>query len=173
MVRTHLALGSNLGDRISLLAQAIDRIGRLPETQVVAGSSVWDTEPAYHDDQPAFANMVVVVETGLEPDELFTHLTMIESDLGRERQFPNSPRTLDIDVLLYGGRVVETELLTVPHPRLLERDFVVTPLLEVDPSATLPDGTAVTREYVQVGRCIGAIAGADELGVTCYTSNPS
>lgn len=169
----YLSLGSNLGDRVATLKEAIARIAEIPETQVCAVSSVYDTVPAYHDDQPEFANMVIRVDTGLDPVELFTRLTMIESDLGRRREFPNSPRTLDIDILLYGDQVIETDLLTVPHRGMRERDFVVTPMSEIAPGLVLPDGRPLDPEEVKVGQCTGVLADASSIPLTCYTSVPS
>lgn len=169
----YLALGSNLGDRVATLKEALARIATIPETQIRAASSIYDTVPAYHDDQPAFANMVIRIETGLDPIELFTRLTMIESDLGRRREFPNSPRTLDIDILLYGDQVIESDLLVVPHRRMRERDFVFTPLSEIAPGLVLPDGRPLDRDDVTVGQCVGVLADAGSIPLTCYTSIPS
>lgn len=162
-----------MGDRVSLLVEAVERVGRLPETTVVAVSSVWDTEPAYFDDQPSFANMAIVIDTELSPHELLAHLMMIETDLGRLRQFPNSPRTVDVDILLYGDKTIASDLLVVPHPRMLERDFVVTPLLEIAPGISLPDGTSVDRSQIAVGRCTSRLADAGSLSLSCYNAGPS
>lgn len=132
-----LALGSNVGDRRAHLRHAIHRLsdaGRLTGV-----SSVYETEPVGHIDQRTFLNMVVRLVTRLDPDELLDHAERVEAERGRERTFRNAPRTLDIDLLLFDDRVIHTSRLTIPHPRMAERPFVLVPLLELDPGARDPE----------------------------------
>lgn len=174
-VRSFLSLGSNLGDRVSTLAAAIEKIAALPETSVVRGSSIYETEPAYHDDQPPFANMVIEIETDLDPGELYAHTAMIESDLGRVREFPNAPRTLDIDILLHGDESSRSVFgsLEIPHPRMRERAFVMVPLLEIAPDLADPDGVPYDLEHAKLGACTGIVSDREDVPVTCYTARPS
>ena len=173
--RSYLSLGSNLGDRVTTLASAIEKIAALPGTSVVTGSSIYETEPAYYDDQPAFANMVIEIETDLGPGDLYAHLAMIESDLGRVREFPNAPRTLDIDILLYGDEVSHKlhGSLEIPHPRMRERAFVMVPLLEIAPDITDPLGETYDLSDARIGACTGIVAGRESVPVNCYTARPS
>lgn len=134
--RVFLGLGSNLGDQVEHLATALRRIGELGEVRAVSG--VYETAPEGFIDQPPFLNMVAELETVLEPIELLEVTRGIERDRGRVRSYRNAPRTLDIDVLLFGGRVVESDGLTIPHPRMDTRVFVLVPLLEIAPEVTDP-----------------------------------
>jgi 2-amino-4-hydroxy-6-hydroxymethyldihydropteridine diphosphokinase len=165
MTTAYIALGSNLGDRLANLGSAIGRIAELPETHVRAISHAYDTEPAYHLDQPAYANGVVAVETELSPEQLLALLQSIEDDMGRVRAEPNGPRVIDLDILLFGDEEMASETLVIPHPRLLERDFVVTPLLDVAPRLHLPDGTHVKRENATVGLVVGDLGPIPHAGV--------
>lgn len=155
MTTAYVALGSNLGDRLVNLGTAVSSIAELPETYVRAASHVYESEPAYHLQQPAFANGVVMIDTELSPEQLLGLLQQIEDDMGRVRAEENGPRVIDLDILLYGDEEIVSEKLVIPHPRLLERDFVVTPLLDVAPRVHLPDGTRVEREGATVGLVIG------------------
>ena len=151
MTTVYIALGSNTGDRLGNLGAAVTAISELAETQVAGASHVYESEPAYHLDQPMFANGVVAVETELSPEQLLALLQSIEDDMGRVRAGDNGPRVIDLDILLYGDQEIASPTLVVPHPLLLERDFVVTPLLDVAPRLHLPDGTRVARENATVG----------------------
>lgn len=126
-----LGLGSNLGDRAAHLRAALARL----RTIVVPGaiSSVWRTEPVGYSDQPEFWNLVLCGTTELSPEDLLAAIQDIEAAGGRTRSFPNAPRTIDIDLLLYDDRQITRPELTVPHPRMLERGFVLRPLAEVAP----------------------------------------
>ena len=159
----YLSLGSNLGDRFATLKTSLILINELPATSVLDLSKVYNTEPAVDNpgEHPVYANMVVHIKTELSPHELLRHLAMIETDLGRVRTTPNSPRTIDIDILLYGNREINEERLVIPHPRLLERDFVVTPLLEIAPHAVMPDGAPITRDAVKTGAVLDALGTID------------
>jgi 2-amino-4-hydroxy-6-hydroxymethyldihydropteridine diphosphokinase len=142
VARAYVGLGSNLGDRRGLLEEALRRLGQDPAVEVVAVSSFRETEPVGVVDQPPFLNAAAVLETDLEPRDLLERLLAVELELGRDRSVGRwGPRTVDLDLLLVGDLAVEEPGLTVPHPRLRERRFVLEPLLELDPALTLPDGT--------------------------------
>ena len=119
----YIGLGANLGDRAATLREAARRLGALG--RITAVSSLYETEPVGFRDQPPFLNAVIALETGLTPAALFQGLLTIERELGRIRTFRNAPRTLDLDVLLLDDLVMETPELTLPHPRLHERAFVL------------------------------------------------
>jgi 2-amino-4-hydroxy-6-hydroxymethyldihydropteridine diphosphokinase len=136
----YLGLGSNLGDRLMNLQAAVDRLRDQYGIRVDASSRVWETAPVGGPDQPDYLNAVVRVETDLEPHELLAACRLVESALGRVRAERWGPRTIDVDVLLYGDRAVDDPDLVVPHPRITERAFVVLPLLELDPDPVLVDG---------------------------------
>ena len=138
MTRAFVALGSNLADPVSQLAIAFDELGRLPCTRLVARSSLWRSAPVGYVDQPDFVNAVAAVDTTLEAEALLGHLLDIERRHGRVREFQNAPRTLDLDIALYGDERIDTPTLTVPHPRMQERAFVLLPLNELAPDIVIP-----------------------------------
>jgi len=138
MTRAFIALGSNLADPVSQLASAFDELSRLPGTQLLARSSLWRSAPVGHLEQPDFVNAVAEVETCLPPESLLAHLLDIERRHGRIREFPNAPRTLDLDIAVYGDRCIDSPTLTVPHPRMHERAFVLLPLSEIAPELVVP-----------------------------------
>lgn len=161
-MRVHLGLGSNLGDatgdRIGAIAEALRRIDALDGVRVCAVSSAFESESWPSHEYPAFVNAVAVIETTLGLDALLDACKEIEVAMGRDSLAErNTPRTIDIDILLAGTEEWASERLTVPHPRMAERDFVITPLLEVDPRARWPDGSFVTRNGVRVGRVIARL----------------
>lgn len=137
-----LSLGSNLGDRRAHLEEALRRLEE-GGVRVVRRSSWYETEPVGYTDQPAFLNLVVEVRTSLTPRALLRRAQEVELALGRVRTVRWGPRTADVDLLLYGRRVILEPDLVVPHPRLRERAFVLVPLYELDPDLVLPDGTPV------------------------------
>jgi 2-amino-4-hydroxy-6-hydroxymethyldihydropteridine diphosphokinase len=118
--------------------RAIDALGALPGTRLAAASSLYRTAPVGYADQPDFVNAVAALDTELSPRGLLDGLLAIERDAGRERSFRNAPRTLDLDLLLYGDATLEDDVLTVPHPRMHERAFVLAPLAEIAPDAEIP-----------------------------------
>jgi len=126
----YLGLGSNLGDRLENLRRAIEEL-RAAGVAVCRGSSVYESEPVDYTAQPRFLNAVVEAETELMPRQLLHRLQRIESRLGRRRGRRRGPRTIDIDILLFGDHVMHTAALTIPHPRLAERRFVLQPLCEL------------------------------------------
>ena len=145
MPRAFVGLGANLGDPAAQLAAALEAIGRLSGTRIVAVSSFYRTAPIGYEAQPDFLNAVAEIETALAPDELLTALQAVESVAGRARSFPNAPRTLDLDLLLYGDRTLDAPGLQVPHPRMHERAFVLAPLVEIAPEVAIPGrGPAAT-----------------------------
>ena len=164
MTTAYIALGSNIGDRLTNLATAVLALSILPDTHVAAASHAYESLPAYLTDQPAFANAVVVIETGLDADQLLDYLLGIEDDMGRERMAENGPRVIDLDLLLFGDDEIVTEDLIVPHPRMLERDFVVTPLLEVAPHVRLPGGGRIHRDDATVGAVTADLGPIPDLG---------
>jgi 2-amino-4-hydroxy-6-hydroxymethyldihydropteridine diphosphokinase len=134
--RVYLALGTNLGDRAANLRQA--RAALAPDFTIVALSPIYETEPAYVVDQPRFYNQVIQASTSLPPLEALRRLKSIESDLGRTAGVRFGPRVIDLDLLLYGEVQMDTPELTLPHPRLAERPFVLVPLADIAPDLTHP-----------------------------------
>jgi 2-amino-4-hydroxy-6-hydroxymethyldihydropteridine diphosphokinase len=133
----YIGIGSNLGDAQGNVQRAILCLAGLPDTRLSGQSSLFRTTPidAGGDD---YINAVACVETQLPAPRLLQELQAIEHDFGRERPFPNAPRTLDLDILLYGQQKILTESLVVPHPRLTERAFALIPLLQLDPMIAIP-----------------------------------
>lgn len=127
--RAYLGLGSNLGDRVEQLEEAIRRLSELG--RVSGRSSMIETAPWGFTDQPDFLNMAVALDTTLSPRDLLDGVKRIEREMGRVPTFRNGPRVIDIDILLYGDRSVEEPGLVIPHPRMAERDFVMKPLTEL------------------------------------------
>ena len=138
MARAIIGLGANLGDPVAQLRAAIEAIGRLPLTRIVAASSFYRTAPVGFAAQPDFVNAAVAIDTELEPRALLAALKAIEVAAGRERSFKDAPRTLDLDLLLYADRLIDEPELVVPHPRMHERAFVLAPLVEIEPDAVVP-----------------------------------
>jgi 2-amino-4-hydroxy-6-hydroxymethyldihydropteridine diphosphokinase len=140
VARAFVGLGSNLGDREAALRQALDEIAELPGTDVLGVSSFRDTAPVGIVDQPRFLNAAAELETNLPPRELLAALLEIERRLGRDRAAapPGGPRTIDLDLLLYGDSRISEPELQIPHPRLAERRFVLEPLAELDPQLEVP-----------------------------------
>ena len=146
MPLAYVGLGSNLGDREGYLARAIEALRGEPGVEVSEVSTVRETDPVGFLDQPRFLNAVAGVETDLEPRALLERLLAVERALGRERGGVRfGPRTIDLDLLLYGSEVVDEPWLEIPHPRLHERRFVLEPLVELNPSLVIPGrGPVVT-----------------------------
>lgn len=141
-----VALGANLGEPRKQVAFAIELIKDLMD--VVATSSFYETEPVgVPDEQPNYINAIVIGQSDLKPVDLMKALLTVESKLGRERSFQNAARTIDIDLIDYGGYFMESELLTLPHPRAHERRFVLEPWLEIDPTGVLA-GKGVISELL-------------------------
>ena len=144
-VTAFIGLGANLGEPEAQVRTAIAALGKLPRTRLVKASSLYRSAPVGYKDQPDFINAVAEIETQLGPKALLDELLKIEVRFGRARTFPNAPRTLDLDLLLYGERIIAETGLTLPHPRMHARAFVLAPLAEIAPEAVVPGkGTAAT-----------------------------
>ena len=137
-IQAFIGLGANLGEPESQVRGAIAALGSLPRTRLLASSSLYRSAPVGVGAQADFVNAVAKLETELAPRELLEELITLEARFGRERPFPGAPRTLDLDLLLYGDRVVEEPGLVVPHPRMHERAFVLLPLAEIAAGAAVP-----------------------------------
>ncbi|MGZ5085330.1 MAG: 2-amino-4-hydroxy-6-hydroxymethyldihydropteridine diphosphokinase [Usitatibacter sp.] len=137
-VRAAIALGSNLDDPEAHVRRGFEDLGALAHTKVLARSKLYRTAPVGYADQPDFVNACALVETSLAPRVLLDELLAIEKRHGRERGIPNGPRTLDLDIILYGDRVIDEPGLCVPHPRAREREFVMKPLRDVWPDVVIP-----------------------------------
>ena len=137
-VIAYIGIGSNMNDPVLQVAQALREIEELPRTRLVRSSSFYETEPVGFAGQARFVNSVAAIDTALEPRELLAGLLEIERRHGRVRSVRNGPRTLDLDILLYGHRILNEDGLIVPHPRLQERAFVLEPLLEIDAQCDIP-----------------------------------
>ena len=137
-VKAVVALGSNMDDPESQVRRGFAGLASLPDTWVTARSSLHRTAPVGYADQPDFINACALIETRLAPRALLDGLLAIERAHGRVREIPNGPRTLDLDIILYGGTTVDEPGLKIPHPRAHERAFVLEPLLEVWPDAVIP-----------------------------------
>lgn len=140
----YLSLGSNVGDRRANLETALARLGEVGEVKAV--SSVYETEPVEFAPQPWFLNCAVALETEMMPRRLLARVQAIEKAMGRRRSHPKGPRTIDIDILLFGNSVVETGELTIPHPALHERRFVLEPLNEIAADVRHPMLKRTVRE---------------------------
>jgi 2-amino-4-hydroxy-6-hydroxymethyldihydropteridine diphosphokinase len=134
----YVGIGSNLGEPTAQVSRAFDELARLPRTRLAGRSSLYRTAPLGHAQQPDFINAVAGLDTELGAEELLRELQAIENRHGRRRSFPNAPRTLDLDLLLYGDAPLDRPGLVVPHPRMHGRAFVLQPLLEIAPAAHIP-----------------------------------
>ena len=143
-----IGLGSNLGESCDQLRLALADLDRLPGTRLLAQSSLYRSAPVGYLDQPDFVNAVAKISTTLTPQALLSALLHIEQHYGRERAFTNAPRTLDLDVLLYDDLQIHEPGLTVPHPQMHSRAFVLQPLLEIAPDCTIP-GAGSARHAMQ------------------------
>ena len=147
MTIAYVGIGSNLDDPRAHVTQAFDELDRLPHTRVVKKSSLYRSAPLGYADQPDFINAVAQLETGLPAERLLAELQQVEARHGRRRSFANAPRTLDLDVLLYGGLELRTPILETPHPRMHERAFVLKPLTDIAPAVTIP-GRGLARSHL-------------------------
>lgn len=147
MKTVYLSLGSNLDNREQNLRRALDLLAA-PEIRITRVSSLYETEPRDFRDQPWFLNLVVEIETTLFPMQLLGRIRKIEKELGRQRRVAKGPRTIDIDILLFGSFVIDTPQLQVPHPRMWDRRFVLEPLAAIAPELRDPVSGRSIREML-------------------------
>jgi 2-amino-4-hydroxy-6-hydroxymethyldihydropteridine diphosphokinase len=152
MSRAFIGLGSNMGDRERLIRSALEALNGVPGTGVIRASSLYDSEAAGDRTQPDYLNAAAIVETDRPPRQLLWHLLLIEARLGRERQKRWGPRPIDLDLLFYDSRVVDEPDLVLPHPRILERPFVLVPLDELDPEFVHPTARRTIHELLRERR---------------------
>lgn len=138
MAQAYIGLGSNLGNSLVTLKQALERLRQNPKTEVIKTSSFYKTTPVGYKEQNDFVNAAALIETSLSPIKLLDYLLDLEQEFKRVRLFKNGPRTLDLDLLLYEDLIMDTSKLTLPHPRICERAFVLIPLNEIAPSLIIP-----------------------------------
>ncbi|AFP85333.1 2-amino-4-hydroxy-6-hydroxymethyldihydropteridine pyrophosphokinase [secondary endosymbiont of Heteropsylla cubana] len=148
-----LAIGSNLGDPTKQVKAALMAIGSLPNTRLLVCSSYYRSLPLGPQDQPDFLNAVLLLETSLTPDKFLDYIQAIERCQGRKKHvYRFGPRTLDLDILLFGKRIITTPRLIVPHYDMYNREFVLYPLLEVAPNLIFPDGTLLIQRLSRISR---------------------
>ena len=138
MHTVYLGLGSNQSDPISQIKNATDLIEKIETSKIIKKSSLYESLPVGYLDQPNFINQVISLQTSLSPAELFERFQQIEFQLKRVKKIVNGPRTIDIDILLFNQEIILTNDLTIPHPRMLDRAFVMIPLLEIEPNILVP-----------------------------------
>ncbi|MBD3367337.1 MAG: 2-amino-4-hydroxy-6-hydroxymethyldihydropteridine diphosphokinase [Candidatus Eisenbacteria bacterium] len=148
MARAWIGVGSNLGDRLGAFRRALAYVSELEETELIAVSSLYDTEPVGVGEQPRYLNAVAEIETALEPRALMRALLAIEDRCGRVRREPKGPRTMDLDLLVYEDVELDTEELVLPHPGLLERAFALVPLAELAGHMIVPGTELSVRDHL-------------------------
>lgn len=146
MTRVYIALGSNLAEPRQQVLSALQALETLPHSRLVRCSSLYRTPPLGPQDQPDFINAAVALDTGLDAENLLDHTQQIEQVHGRERKAERwGPRTLDLDIMLFGDRIIDTPRLTVPHYDMKNRAFMLLPLAEIAPDLIFPDGTPLSH----------------------------
>jgi 2-amino-4-hydroxy-6-hydroxymethyldihydropteridine diphosphokinase len=154
MSRAYIALGSNLQSPEFQINKAFDELDAMPLSRVIKKSSLYRTKPVGYEDQPDFINAVVALETKLDEEKLLMYLLAIENLHGRRRPFPNAPRQLDLDLLLYDNLQMQTEDLTIPHPRMHTRGFVLLPLAEIAPDLIIPDASLAGKTVAELAAAL-------------------
>ncbi|WP_375751269.1 2-amino-4-hydroxy-6-hydroxymethyldihydropteridine diphosphokinase [Vibrio sp. HN007] len=153
MTKVYIAIGSNLSDPEAQALNAINALKTLPKSEFLTASSLYSSTPMGPQNQPDYINAVAIIETELTPLELLDCTQAIELEHGRVRKEERwGPRTLDLDILLFGNEVIDSERLTVPHYGMKEREFVLYPLAEIEPNLQLPDGTNLSELLKTVDR---------------------
>lgn len=153
MTLAYIALGSNQASPLEQVAQALDALAAIPHSRVVATSSFYRTPPLGPRDQPDYLNAAVALETALPAEELLNHTQRIELEQGRVRKAERwGPRTLDLDIMLFGNETISTPRLTVPHYDMKNRAFMLVPLLEIAAECTFPDGESVASVLAPLSR---------------------
>ena len=151
MNKSYLSLGSNMGDRLEMLKQAVSSLKEHPSIDVLKISSLYETDPVGFTEQDPFLNMVIYLQTNLSAHELLDACQSIENELNRKREIRWGPRTIDLDILLYNHNEMNTDRLVIPHPRMHERAFVLVPLLELDSAQNftepLREGISLYKSY--------------------------
>lgn len=160
-MRVHLSLGSNLGDRAAQLGAALAGLNQIPGVRVMAASNSYETEPLGEVEQPAFLNVAAEIETDLAPLELLNAAQALEKRLGRKPSYRWGPRSIDIDVILWGSLVMATERLTLPHGAFRERAFVLAPLAEIAPDAIDP---VTGKTVAELAAAPGSLGHVEMLG---------
>ncbi|MDX7986671.1 2-amino-4-hydroxy-6-hydroxymethyldihydropteridine diphosphokinase [Xenorhabdus sp. 12] len=151
MTRVYIAIGSNQASPLQQVNNALAALKAIPDTTLVAQSSFYRTKPMGPQDQPDFLNLAVALDTQLPPETLLDHTQAIELAQGRVRKSERwGPRTLDLDIMLFGEYVIETERLTIPHYGLKQREFMLYPLAEIAPGLVFPDGETLAERLTQV-----------------------
>lgn len=152
MTLVYIALGSNLASPLEQVNAAVKALGEIPDTRLVAVSSFYRTPPLGPQDQPDYLNAAVALETTLAPEVLLSHTQRIELQQGRVRKAERwGPRTLDLDIMLFGQAIIHTDNLTVPHYDMYNRGFMLWPLYEIAPSLTFPDGISLQQRLDTLG----------------------
>ena len=159
-VKAFVGLGANLGEPEAQVRRAVTALGKFPMTRLLAVSSLYRSAPVGVGEQPDFINAVAAIETGLSARALLDELLAIEARFGRRRDVPGAPRTLDLDLLLYGDSVLAEPGLVVPHPRMHERAFVLVPLAEIAPDAVVPEKGSVAALFASC-----TVQDVEKLGV--------
>ncbi|MDC9598594.1 2-amino-4-hydroxy-6-hydroxymethyldihydropteridine diphosphokinase [Xenorhabdus anantnagensis] len=151
MPRVYIAIGSNLANPLQQVDNALAALKKIPDTTLVVQSSFYRTKPMGPQDQPDYLNLAVALDTQLSPETLLDHTQSIELEQGRVRKDERwGPRTLDLDIMLFGDHIIATERLTIPHYGLKQREFMLYPLAEIAPNLVFPDGEALAERLKQV-----------------------
>lgn len=152
MTIAYIAIGSNLASPLEQVNAAVEAIGAIPESRIIRVSSFYRTPPLGPQDQPDYLNAAVALETALTPDALLNHTQRIELQQGRQRKAERwGPRTLDLDIMLFGQEIIHTENLTVPHYDMYNRGFMLWPLYEIAPNLCFPDGVSIQQRLDTLG----------------------